>query len=68
MLNHSHKRKDSLETCTQLLLQDFFASARPNRVHKFFFTEECSTLLAQSKNKSYHSSKKNRNTEKQFYP
>ena len=28
-----------------MLLQDFFASVRPHRVHNFFFTEECSTLF-----------------------
>ena len=46
--NHSQKKKYNLETCTRLLftlLQDFFASARPHRVHKSFFYRECSTLL-----------------------
>ena len=37
MLEHSHKKKYSLETCVGLLfmlLQDFFASARPHGVYK----------------------------------
>ena len=46
---HSHKKKYSRETCAGLLfmlLQDFFAIARPHRVHTiFFFTKECCALF-----------------------
>ena len=36
-IHYSHKKKYSLETCAQLLfmlLQDFFASARPHKLQK----------------------------------
>ena len=51
-ITHSLKKTYSLETCARLLfmlLQDFFASTRPHRVDKVFFTEECSALFVSPK-------------------
>ena len=71
-LKHSHKKKHSLETWARLLfmlLQDFFASARFQRVHeKGFLPKSAVHYLYHLKLNNTIGQRKTTNTEKHFSP